>query len=100
MENKLKEMTKQDDIHIEIKKVRKQVRKMPNWKSSRPDGVQGYCVKNLSSRRTRIILQLDRFLQENNLPKWMVTGKTLLCVKEIEKGNSLCQILDQSHAYL
>ena len=28
---------------------------------------------------------MDRCLQENNLPKWMVTGKTLLCVKEIQK---------------
>ncbi|XP_037787453.1 uncharacterized protein LOC119583012 [Penaeus monodon] len=30
--------------------------------------------------------QLDRCLQENNVPSWMVTGKTLLCVKELEKG--------------
>ena len=22
-----------------------------------------------------------------NLPKWMVTGKTLFCIKEIQKGN-------------
>ena len=42
VENELGELTIQDDIHIEIKKVRKQIRKMPNWKSSGPDGVQGY----------------------------------------------------------
>ena len=29
-ENELGELTVQDDIHIEIKKVRKQIRKMPN----------------------------------------------------------------------
>ena len=34
-----------------------------------------------------IALHLDRCLQENNLPKWMDTGKTLLCIKEIQKGN-------------
>ena len=30
LENELGELAVQDDIHIEIKKVRKQIRKMPN----------------------------------------------------------------------
>ena len=41
-ENKLGELTIQDDIHIEIKKLRKQIRKMLNWKSPGPDVVQRY----------------------------------------------------------
>ena len=72
---------------VEIKKVRKQIRKMPNWKSPGPDGVQGSWIKDLSNLHNCIALQLDRCLQENNLPKWMVTGKTLLCIKEIQKRN-------------
>ena len=42
VENELGELTIQDDIQTEIKKVRKQIRKMPNWKSPGRDGVQGY----------------------------------------------------------
>ena len=87
VENELGEMTVQDAMHIEIKKVRKQIRKMPNWKSPGPDGVQGYWIKNLSNFHNSIALQLDRCLQENNLPKWMVTGKIFLRIKEIQKGN-------------
>ena len=87
VENELGELTLKDDIYIEIKKVRKQIRKMPNWKSPGPDGVQGYWIKNLSNLHNSIALQLNRCLQENNLPKWMVTGKTLLYIKEIKKGN-------------
>ena len=87
VENELGELTAQDDIHIEIKKVRKQIRKMPNWKIPGPNGVQGYWIKNLNNLRNSIALQLYTCLQENNLPKWMVTGKTLLCMKEIQKGN-------------
>ena len=68
---------------VEIKKVRKLIGKMPNWKSPGPDGVQGSWIKDLSNLHNCIALQLDRCLQENNLPKWMVTGKTLLCIKEI-----------------
>ena len=33
--------------------------------------------------------QLNKCLQEDGVPIWMVTGKTLLCVKEIEKGNTV-----------
>ena len=39
VESELGELTVQDNIHIETKKVRKQIRKMPNWKSPGPDGV-------------------------------------------------------------
>ena len=86
VENELGELTVQDDIHIEIKKVRKQIRKMPNWKSPGSDVVQRYWIRNLSNLHNSTALQLDRYLQENNLPKWMVTGKSLLCIKEIQKG--------------
>ena len=79
----------QDNIHIEVTKLKKQVTKMPNWKSPGPDGVQGYWTKNLSNLHGNIALQLDSCLQENNVPSWMVTGKTLLCVKELEKGNAV-----------
>ena len=75
VENELGVLTVQDDIHIEIKKVRKQIRKMPNWKSPGPDGVQGYWIKNLSNLHNSIVVQLDRCLQENNMPKWMFTRK-------------------------
>ena len=79
----------QDNIHIEVTKLKKQVRKMRNWESPGPGGVQGYWIKNLSNLHGNIALQLDRCLQENNVPSWMVTGKTLLCGKELEKGNAV-----------
>ena len=87
MENELGELKVQDDIHIEIKKVRKQITRMPNWKNPGSDDVQRYWIKNLSNLRNSIALQFDRCLQENNLPKWMVTGKILFCIKEILKEN-------------
>ena len=99
VENELGELTVQDYIHIEIKKVKKQIRKIPNCKSLGSDGVQRYWIKSLSNLHNNIALQLRRLLQENNFPKWMVTGKTLLCIKKFKK-ETLCQILDQSLAYL
>ena len=84
-------------IYIEIKKVRKQIREMLKWKSPGPGGVQGYWIKNLSNLHNSIALQLHRCLQENNLPKWMVTGNTLPCIKEIQKGNLLSNFRQITH---
>ena len=80
-------MQLQENIQIDLGKVKKQIARMPNWKSPGPDGVHGYWIKNLNAMHSRIGSQLDKCLQENSVPKWMVIGKTLLCVKEIEKGN-------------
>ena len=70
-----------------VKEILVEQGEMPNWKTPGPDGVQRYWIKNVSNLHNSIALQLDRCLQENNLPKWMVTRKTLLCIKEIQKGN-------------
>ena len=52
-----------------------QIRKLQSWKIPWPNDVQAYWIKNLSNLHNSITLQLDRCLQENNLPKWMVTAK-------------------------
>ena len=42
---------------------------MPNWKSPEPDDVQGHWIKNVSNSHNSMTFQLNRCLQENNLPK-------------------------------
>ena len=37
----------QQDISVSIEIIRKQIKKLPNWKSPGPDGIQGYWVKTL-----------------------------------------------------
>ena len=39
----------QKTVVISVEKVTKQCRKIPNWKASGKDGVQGYWIKNLSN---------------------------------------------------
>ena len=85
VENELGELTVQADIHIEIKKLRKQIRNMPNCKSPEPDGVLECWIKNLSNLHNSTALQLDRCLRKNNFPKWMVTRKALICITKIQK---------------
>ena len=69
-------------------KVTKQCRKMPNWKALGKDGVQGYWIKNLSNLYERITVQANKILMgDDSLPAWMRHGRTVLCQKDLRKGN-------------
>ena len=38
----------QESVSRSVEKIRKQCRKIPNWKAPGRDGVQGYWIKNLA----------------------------------------------------
>ena len=60
----------QERVSISVEKIRKQFRKMPNWKASGRDSVQGYWIKNLSSLHERVSSQMNRILMgEDDLPE-------------------------------
>ena len=40
---------KQNDINITTEMMKEQVKKILNWKSPVPDGVQGYCLKKVTA---------------------------------------------------
>ena len=62
---------------------------MPNWKAPGKDGVQGYCLKNLTSLHPRIAVQLIHILDgERRLPDWITFRKTVLCQKDPAKGSA------------
>ena len=50
----------QERMVINVEKVPKQCRKMPNWKASGKDGIQGYWIKNLSSLHERTLFRRTR----------------------------------------
>ena len=72
-----------------VEKIRKQCRKITNWKAPGRDGVQGYWIKNLSSLHKHVSSQMNRILMgEDDLLEWMTQGRTVLCQKDPEKGNT------------
>ena len=86
MKNETK-VRKQGNIIITVEMVRKQCKKIPNWKSAGPDGVQGFWIKRLTELHQRIATQLTNILgNPEYLPKWMTYGRTVLCLKDISKG--------------
>ena len=77
----------QEGFQIDVKKVKKQLRKVPNWKAPGPDQVHGYWLKNFSSLHERIAQQLQECLVRVNVPTWMTEARTVLIMKDIKKGN-------------
>ena len=79
----------QERVSISVKKIRKQCRKIPNWKAPGGDGVQGYWIKNIISLHECVSSQINRILmREDDLPEWMTHGRTVLCQKDPRKGNT------------
>ncbi|XP_063598714.1 uncharacterized protein LOC134775182 [Penaeus indicus] len=81
---------KQDDIRITTEMVIQQTRKIPNWKCPGPDGVLGYWLKSFTALHERITDQLNDMINNGvEIPKWMTSGKTVLCQKDPGKGNAV-----------
>ena len=81
---------KQNDINITTEMINEQVKKIPNWKSPGPDGVQGYWLKRLTTLHARIAKQMDNIISNReDTPKWMTLGKTVVCQKDPIKENAV-----------
>ena len=87
-----KEMVKleQQNVVINENKVKKQCSSMPNWKTPRHDGVQGFWIKRLDKMLERIATQLNEILEgTKEIPSWMTYGRTALCQKDPTRGNAV-----------
>ena len=81
---------KQAEIEITVRDVKEIRKKMRNWKSPGPDGVQGYWIKRFSECHTQIAEQLNNLLSDDQvMPEWPTKGRTVLCLKDIAKGNAV-----------
>ena len=88
LKDEIKGRHSQEGVTISIENVRKQAKKIPNWKSPGKDDVQGYWIKNLTSMHDRIADQLNKILMgTDTLPTWLTHGRTVLCQKDPRKGN-------------
>ena len=76
-------------MSVSVEKIRKQSRKIPNWKAPGRDSVQGYWMRNLSNLQKCVSSQMNRILMgEDDLSEWMTCGCTVLCQKDPQKGNT------------
>ena len=61
---------------------------MPNWKAPGPDCVQGFWLKNFKSIQEGLRRNLQKCLENGNVPMWMPKGREILMQKDKEKDKS------------
>ena len=82
------EYLRQQNLEIDVNKLRKRSKRMANWKTPGSDGVQGYWVKYLSNCHERIAAQLNELVNgSTEIPQWLTYGRTVLCLKDPKRGN-------------
>ena len=87
LKDKIKGRQSQERVTISIENVRKQAKKIPNWKSPGKNGVEGYWIKNLTNMHDRIADQLNKVLMgTDTLPIWLTHGRTRLPKKNSANG--------------
>ena len=68
----------QHSVVINKGKVKKQCSKMPNWKATGHDSVQGFWIKRFDNMHERIAIQLNELIEgTKKIPSWMTYGRTV-----------------------
>ena len=93
IEKKLEDTGQQEDIVITPELLTRQANKLSNWKAPRPDGLQGFWLKNIKSIRQALAAMLNECLNKNHIPDWLTKGLTTLTVKDKTKGNVITNFL-------
>ena len=78
---------KQEKMDITTGRLKKILGRMPYWKSSGPDLVQGFWLNNFSSLNERVRLLLKECLDSEIVNNYLTRGRTSLSQKDKSKGN-------------
>ena len=62
------------------------LRKKPNWKAPGPNFVLSLWLKNFKSIQKGLRRNLQKCLDNGDVPMWMTKGRTTLMQKDKEKG--------------
>ena len=69
-----------------LEKLKKILKKIPNWKAPGPDGAQGFWLENFTSLHENPVWYLNACL-EGETPRWINKRRTVLIQKGKSKGN-------------
>ena len=74
------------EIHVDL--LRTTLKRISNWKAPGHDGIHGFWSKKFTSIHDRLALEINRCLQDAQVPEWMTKGKTTLIQKDPNKGTA------------
>ena len=71
------------EIHNEL--LKNTLKKISNWKMPGHDGIPDFWFKKFTSIHDRLLQEMNRCLQDAQLPDWMTKGKTTLIKNDPSK---------------
>ena len=74
------------EIHVDLLKT--PLKRISNWKEPGHDRIHGFWFKKFTSLHGRLALEMNRCLQDAQVPEWMTKGKTKLIQKDPSKGTA------------
>ena len=72
--------------HVDL--LRTTLKRISNWKAQGHDGIHGFWFKKFTSIHDRLVLEMNRCLQDAQVPEWMTKGKTTLIQNDPSKGTA------------
>ena len=77
---------KQEDISISEEDLKRQIKSIPSWKGPGPDGIQGFWLKSFTAMHQTLARTFNQCVVSCQIPEWMVVGRTILVMKDPNKG--------------
>ena len=56
-------------VKIHVDSLRTKLKKIPNWKTPGHDGIHGFWFKKFTSIHDSLAIEMNRYLQEADVPK-------------------------------
>ena len=78
MEKELQELEEGSETIIHLESVRATLKKYRFGKTQGHDSIHGFLFKKFTTTHDILALELNRFLEETNIPEWMSKRKTTL----------------------
>ena len=86
VKKELKGLEKDPKAKLQQDSPRATLKKVPNWKTLGHDGIHGFRFwKKITSIHDRLAIEMNRCLDETNIPEWMIKGNTTLIQKDLQR---------------
>ena len=76
------------EMEIRVDLLKPTLKRISNWKTPGHDGIHGFWFKRFTSFHDRLALEMNRCLQDAQVPEWITKGKTTLIQKDPSKGTA------------
>ncbi|XP_025766930.1 uncharacterized protein LOC112848110 [Oreochromis niloticus] len=80
------DLPEQGPVTITVADIQERVSSMKSWTAPGPDMVHTYWLKKLTALHERLAAQMNQLLVDERHSEWLTEGKTVLILKDPQKG--------------